>query len=514
MASSNSSKKSIISSTLFVSLLAVFIKFLGLIKQSVLAAYCGATEETDMFFIVSGVLVMLCTMIFSAISVSLLTMHTDKLIHEGRESANDLINKVLRTFLPLSVLITLFFIIVAPWFAKFLVPTYSPEQIVVMAKYIRMMSAVFILWCYFLTINVVLETDKSFIPGRGQNMFQNIFLIIAAIFVYSRTGIESLIWAFLFSAFAECILVTWCARRQFKVIWGKLHTPSSEIKKLYKLALPLIVGNAVYEVNDIVDKQISSSLGEGHVSYLTYGSTINEIVTGVIVMAMSTVLFTHFATWVSEGNLQKLERMLMGCLTYLILIVFPIITMCIFAGDDIVRIFYQRGSFGETEVYYTYWVSVGYASGFIFSSVRAVMVKVFYAFKDTRRAMINGIVSVAINISLSITLSRFIGVWGIALATSIAMLFSVILMSIQLRQYLPSFSFTSEKSEIIKGFLSFAVSSVCVYLITHSDPFGNVFLSFFVKGTVCVMVYGILLFALRTNCSKMIINEFHNNKKR
>ena len=502
--SESSSKKSIISSTMWVSLLAVFIKFLGLVKQSVLAAYCGATEETDMFFIVSGVLVMLCTMIFSAISVSLLIMHTDKLMHEGRESANDLINKVLRSFLPVSVLITLFFIVAAPWVAKFLAPTYSPEQILVMAKYIRMMSAVFILWCYFLTINVVLETDKRFIPGRGQNLFQNIFLILAAIFVYSRTGIGSLIWAFLLSAIAECILVTWCARKQFRLIWGRLQTPSSEIKKLYKLAFPLIIGSAVYEVNDIVDKQISSSLGEGCVSYLTYGSTINEIVTGVIVMAMSTVLFTHFATWVSEGNLQKLERMLKVSVTYLILVIFPIITMCTFAGDDIVRIFYQRGSFGETEVYYTYWVSVGYAAGFIFSSVRAVMVKVFYAFKDTRRAMINGIVSVALNITLSLTLSRFIGVWGIALATSIAMLLSVIFMTFQIRAHLPSFSFASERSEIAKGLSAFAVSSLCVYMITLYLPIGSMFLSFVVKGIVCIMVYALSLILTKSAIAQTI----------
>lgn len=514
MSDNSSSKKSIISSTMWVSLLAVFIKFLGLVKQSVLAAYCGATEETDMFFIVSGVLVSLCTMIFSAISVSLLTMHTDKLIHEGRSSSNDLINKVLRSFLPVSVLITILFILAAPWVAKFLAPTYSHEQIEVMAKYIRMMSAVFILWCYFLTINVVLETDKRFIPGRGQNLFQNIFLILAAIFVYSRTGIGSLIWAFLLSAIAECILVTWCARKQFKVIWGKLQTPSTEIKKLYKIALPLIIGSAVYEVNDIVDKQISSSLGEGCVSYLTYGSTINEIVTGVIVMAMSTVLFTHFATWVSEGNLQKLEHTLKISLTYLVLIIMPIITLCTFAGDDLVRIFYQRGSFGETEVHYTYWVSVGYAAGFIFSSVRAVMVKVFYAFKDTRRAMINGIVSVALNIALSLILSHFIGVWGIALATSIAMLFSVFFMSFQMRYHLPSFSFASEATEVLKGLVAFAVSSICIYMITLYIPFSNVFLSFVVKGIVCLTLYVLLLYAFRTKCSKMIIDIIHNNIKK
>ena len=187
----NSTKRSILSSTMAVSVLAIFIKLLGLIKQSVFAAYCGATEETDMFFIVSGVLVSLCSVIFSAISVSLLTIHTDTLIHEGRESSNNLINKVLRCFLPASFLITLFFIIAAPLVARFLAPTYTPEKITIMAKYIRMLSIVFVLWCYFLTINVVLETDKRFLPGRCQGLFQNIFLIVSAVFAISPQSLFS-----------------------------------------------------------------------------------------------------------------------------------------------------------------------------------------------------------------------------------------------------------------------------------------------------------------------------------
>lgn len=176
--------KSIFSSTLQITLLTFFIKFLGLVKQSVLAAFCGATDETDAFFIASGVLLQLCTMIFSAISISLLTVHTKTLVNQGRKMSNDLINAVLRCFLPISLAITLLFMIGAPLVAHFLAPSYGDEQIEILAHYVRLMSCVFVLWCYYLTINVVLETDKEFVPGRGQGFFQNIFLIIAAVFLF------------------------------------------------------------------------------------------------------------------------------------------------------------------------------------------------------------------------------------------------------------------------------------------------------------------------------------------
>ena len=61
-------KNNIVKSTISVGVFTFLIKFLGLIKQSVIASYCGATIETDAFFIATGILVSLCIVIFSAVS--------------------------------------------------------------------------------------------------------------------------------------------------------------------------------------------------------------------------------------------------------------------------------------------------------------------------------------------------------------------------------------------------------------------------------------------------------------
>jgi putative peptidoglycan lipid II flippase len=114
-------------------------------------------------------------------------------------------------------------------------------------------------------------------------------------------------------------------------------------------------------------------------------------------------------------------------------------SLCIFAGDDILRLFYGRGNFGEHEVKMTETVVIGYAAGFIFASARANVVKVFYAFQDTKTPLINGAISILLNIGCSITFSRFLGVGGIALATSVAMLVSVVLLMFKLKKYLPNY---------------------------------------------------------------------------
>ena len=149
-------KKSIVASTLQVSIALFFIKILGVLKQALIAAICGATAETDAYFVATGVTVALCSVIFSSVSISLLSMHTERLIVRGRESSNNLINAVLRVFIPISIGIALFFAVCAPVVAKFFAPSYLGEQLQTLASYIRTMSVMFVFTCYYLIVNVVL----------------------------------------------------------------------------------------------------------------------------------------------------------------------------------------------------------------------------------------------------------------------------------------------------------------------------------------------------------------------
>lgn len=269
-------------------------------------------------------------------------------------------------------------------------------------------------------------------------------------------------------------------------------------------SLNFILGNAIYEVNDIVDKQISLSLGSGMTSLLTYGSTLNEIVTGVIVASVATVLFANFANWAAKNEVEKITTNVKSSIEYLTVLIIPIMVMCIVAGDQIVGILYGRGSFGEAEIKVTYYVVIGYAIGFVFQSIRAVLVKVFYAFQDTKTPMINGVVSVGINIALSILLSQYIGVMGIALATSIGMLIVTAALFSRVKKHLPLFSVRGCFVECTKDLIAGVIAAVIVLSVKNFLDL-NVFFDFIIEGFVCLLCYICVLAVLK---SKSLIDVY------
>lgn len=494
-------EKKILFSTIQVAAITLFVKFLGLIKQSVLAAYCGATLETDAFFLATGTMVNLSTIIFSAISISLLTIHTNVLFQQGRKASNRLINAALKFFVPVAVVLTVIFYFFSPVVAKILAPAYQGRELTILADYIRTMSISFILWCYFLTVNVVLETDKQFIQGKGQGLFQNVFLILGAVLLYPKHGMNVLVYAFLLSGVAQCLLVTWCARDRFRIVASSRES-NGYVKQLVAVAFPLLLGNAMYEVNTIVDGQVATSLGVGGASILNYGATINDMVVGVIVTSVSTVLFSHFSTWIAKNEIDIVELNLKRILEILSLILFPVMIMCVIAGDQIVEIFYGRGSFGTKEIGMTYGVVIGYALGFVFQAARSNLVKVYYAFQDSKRPMINGMLAICLNVVLSITLSKSFGVAGIALATSISMAFVTILLLVGVKRYLPNFSMMNSCRELMKGIFSAGITATAAFglkKVLHA----NLIASFFIEGIAVVLLYIGLLFILKSENIKV-----------
>ncbi|PWJ14692.1 murein biosynthesis integral membrane protein MurJ [Ruminococcus flavefaciens] len=493
-------KRSIVFSSLIVTIATFSIKALGLIKQSVLASICGASTQTDAFFVATGIIGQLAVVLFSAISITLLSMYSRERVKNGDIQANCLLTSTIAVFLPISFLLTFLFFVFARPIAIIMAPSYSENQLSCLIHYLRIMSIAYVPWCIYLTLNVSLEANNSFLPGKGQGLFQNVFLIVGAILLYHKYGMDVLVYAFLLSGVAQCVLVAICGKKYFKPHISK-EKIQVVIKELLPLAIPLMLGNAIYEVNDIVDKQISLALGSGMASLLTYGSTLNEIVTGVIVASVATVLFANYANWAANNEIDKIITNLKSSINNLLLLITPIMIMCIVAGDQIVGILYGRGNFGEYEIKVTYYVVIGYALGFIFQSIRAILVKVYYAFQDTRTPMINGMIAVFVNIVLSIILSKYIGVMGIALATSIGMFIVTIALAIGIKKHLSNFYFHECLSECFKDLFSGVVAAILLYFIKNFININTV-IDFIIEGSACIVIYISILILLKSKSLK------------
>lgn len=102
-----------------------------------------------------------------------------------------------------------------------------------------------------------------------------------------------------------------------------------------------------------------------------------------------------------------------------------------------------------------------YSIGMIAFGLRDILSRTFYALQDTKTPMINATIAVIINIVLNFILSKYLGIGGLALATSIAAIVGTSLFFITLRKKIGGFGL----KEISKSFVKICVASVLMGFI-------------------------------------------------
>ncbi len=455
-----SKSRGIIASSFAVSVFVIFTKAVGFIKQAVIAACYGATAETDAFFLASGFMASFGLMIFSSLSVTLLTMYVREK-ERGEVFANQLVNSTLKLFIPVSLALSFLLFVFSDAVAFVLAPAYDAGSLAVVSYYLRLLCIVVFLYCPYLILNAVLEANKVFLAGRVLALLQSVFLIIAALAFSSSGDVIVLIIAF---ALASVINLVYIALRAARYVKYDRSAPlwSPEMKTLLELMLPVLLGNAVLEVNSIAEKAVASALGEGSVSALTYGWSVYEIVTGVIISALATVLFSYFAGYLAKDDIDGMTRCLEKCNTTLTLILIPVTVVTVLCADDIVSVLYLRGNFDDSARNATSLVVSTYALGFVPTAIRSVLTKAHYAFQDSTTPMYNGITTVAVGAAGAAILAVWcnIGIAGVGIAVSFSMALSAALYQRSIAKRLPACRFDGEKAVfagkcVVAGLVSF-----------------------------------------------------------
>jgi putative peptidoglycan lipid II flippase len=100
---------------------------------------------------------------------------------------------------------------------------------------------------------------------------------------------------------------------------------------------------------------------------------------------------------------------------------------------------FGRGAFDNTAINMTSNALFFYSIGMIGFSLRDILSRAFYSLQDTKTPMINAAIGMVLNIVLNLILSQFLGIGGLALATSIAAIFTTALLFISLRKKIGPF---------------------------------------------------------------------------
>ena len=462
------SVKSAAKSVMIIMLFTLISKFLGFLREVLIASKFGSGAETDAYFIALTASYVIMTVIGESINTTLIPIFSDIEFKHGRKTQNEYVSNLITIVFILTCVFAIAGYTLAPYIVKFLAKGFIGEQyhLTITLARIGFPMMIFIALTNIFTSYLQYNGDFT-IPSFSGIPFNFIYIIFLLLFA-ATFGIRGLMIATIFATFVQLMIhIPFIKKYDFKYKL-KLDIKDIYIKQTLFLMAPVIIGSISTQLNLIIDRTLASELAIGSISALNYANKLNTLVFGVFIISITTVLFPLLSKESTKNDLSDFKKIINYGINTIIFITVPVTVGLIVLAFPVVRLFFQRGAFDGTATTMTALSLIYYSIGLLGMGIRDILNKVYYSIKDTRTPMINGIIAVVINVILNLMLIKYMAHSGLALATSIAVITSAILLLIGLRKKIGDFGLSNIMSCFIKVCAASAIMGVIVYNVYNT----------------------------------------------
>jgi putative peptidoglycan lipid II flippase len=214
--------------------------------------------------------------------------------------------------------------------------------------------------------------------------------------------------------------------------------------------LPATVGLAATQLNLMVTTVVASLLAQGSVSWLWYAYRLMQLPIGVFGVALATVSLPALARAAVAGDTPGLKRTFNATLRLVFLLTIPAALWLAVASTPLVALLYEHGRFTANDTDRTAIALVMYCIGLPAFAAVGVVSRAFYAMGDTRTPVRVSFASVALNLLLTLALMRPLGHAGLALATAVTSLFSLLQLLFYLRRRIGPIDFRATLGTLLR----------------------------------------------------------------
>jgi putative peptidoglycan lipid II flippase len=197
---------------------------------------------------------------------------------------------------------------------------------------------------------------------------------------------------------------------------------SGPLRQIVALMGPTVFGSAIYLINMAVSRFIGVSLNDSAATVLNLATRLMELPIGVFAIAVSTVIFPLIAQHAAAGDWEKLAVAYRKGMRLILVINVPAAVGLTVLSVPIIRLLFQRGAFQSQDTVLMVPVLAVYALGLPFFSFVNLILRAFYARKDTATPVRAAVLSFAVNLALSLALMGPLGTVGLAVAGNAAVL--------------------------------------------------------------------------------------------
>lgn len=425
-------QSSILSAAFVIAVTYGFSMLLGILRERLLVArfYACCRQQLDVYYAAFRLPDMIFQLVvIGALAAAFIPVFSEKLSKDEEGAyrlASSLINLLLGSFLILGLII---FVAARP-FSALITGNFTLWQIDLMAQMTRVMllAQVFFLISNFLS--AIVQSHQRFLLPALSPVVYNLGIIIAVLLFSGSLGIwAATIGVLVGSFFHFLIQLPLAIRLGFKYFLAfDWHNPS--VKRVLRLMFPRTLALAASQIEATVSLFLATSLSPGSLTIYYLAQRLVDLPVRLLGTSVGQAALPLLSLQLAEEKTEEFKKTLNQSLGQILFVALPATAIFLVLRVQLVRFAYGAKTFPWAATIITGRTLAAVAFSIFSQSAIQLLVRGFYALHDTLNPFLVGVLAVFINILLSLIFIFVfqLGIFGLALAFSVANFFNFLLL--------------------------------------------------------------------------------------
>ena len=359
-------------------------RILGFVRDTLIARIFGAGIMTDAFFVAFKIPNLLRRLFaegaFSQAFVPVLAEYKNQ---QGQVQTKALIDHVTTLLGLILVAVAILGMLAAPAVVYISAPGFvdEPEKFNITVDLLRIIFPyIFFISLVSLAGGILNTYSKFSVPAFTPTLL-NISFIMGALFFapYFNPPIKVLAWAVFAGGILQLIFQIPFLMKIGMLPRYKLNIKDPGVWRILKLMGPAVFGVSIAQISLLINTIFASFLVSGSVSWLYYADRLMEFPTGLLGVALGTILLPSLAKAYADKSLQEYSQLMDWGLRLTLLLALPAAVALAVLAVPLVSSLFFYGAFSENDMWMTRQALMAYSLGLLGLIMIKVLAPGFYA---------------------------------------------------------------------------------------------------------------------------------------
>lgn len=400
---------------------------LGFFREVVNARYYGTQWEMDTFLAAATVPTILFGVFNGALVSALVPTFSDYIARRREDEAWSLGSTIVNSLAIILTLCAIAGYFLAPYYVPIIAHGFPAPQMGVAIHMTQILMPSIVAVSLSGVLSAMLNAYHRFRAAAVVGIALNVVTIGFVVALNAKYGIFALVFGTLWGLVAQMLvqLPAFLSIGKYRFTID-MHHPG--LKKMWTLLGPIVIGSAAGQLALFFDRFFASTLQPGYIAGINYVTKLVNFPQQIFAAAIATVIFPLLAAQFARDNRRGVASSAVTGLRLVNFITIPSVCALIVLAHPMVQTLFERGTFGPAATDLTSGLLPFAAVGLVALAANVVLTRCCFACRETAMPVAISVITVLVNVLLSVLWLPTLGAKGLLLANSVSQTLQAVLL--------------------------------------------------------------------------------------